>query len=869
MKIYSLSKSLIFLTVSSCFVLMTACSGSAGLEKEQAEKLKVSWELLGNKMGGKEQCRAAFTFVNIGDIPAGYKEWTMYFNQTTIMPRAFLDSTKGRVEHINGDFYRFIPGKTFMIPPGDSLVLEYGYDGIMLKEADAPNGVYLVLHENSDKQVIMLVKDYRVKPFVNIDQLYSDAAFKQTIPTPANEYARNLGISSMPFDQVGKIIPTPLKCKPGIGSVEISGSTTIYFSKTLQMEADYLVTSFEKISGIKLAKQEGIGKGPQSIVLKLTDLQVNGSKEEAYQLSIRQKDGICISGGDPAGVFYGIQSLLALLPSTVFSKQSNALNINSIEILDAPRFHFRGFLLDLSRNFQKKDAVLKLIDLLSFYKVNHLNFRITEDEGWRIEIKGLPELTDVGGKRGHTLDDAAWLPPSFGSGPFPDAENNHGTGYYTRNDFKEILTYANQRHVKIVPEICFPSHARAAIKSMEARYRSYMAKGDQKAAEEFRLADPLDTSVYTSAQLYHDNIANVALESTYHFYETVIADIKAMYDEAGVEFTILNTGGDEVAAGAWAQSPLCQNLMKQHPEITNARNLQALFFNRVLVMLAKYNLKIGGWEEISLNKDDAGNVSVNPEFAGKNVIPYVWDNTGNNIDLGYRIANSGYPVILCNVTNLYFDLSYNTDPREPGLYWGGYQDARDPFVLIPFDAVKSGVYDQYGQFTGQEDQNPSLEKLKPENRKNILGLQAQLWTETVKGQDMMEYYVIPKLFAFAEKAWAPAPVWESDIEVLSRVRKIDQDWNEFANRIGQRELPRLDHLFGGFKYRIPLPGATIENGFLKANISYPGLTIRYTTDGSVPSVNSPIYTEPVKVSGPVKLSGFSASGRAGRSVELK
>ncbi|MFA5816643.1 MAG: family 20 glycosylhydrolase [Bacteroidales bacterium] len=869
MKVFSCVKILIFVIVSSCIYLMTGCSDSAGLDQGQSGKLKVTWELLGNSMGGKEQCRTAFTFINDGNSPIGNQEWVMYFNQATIMPMAMLDSTKGKVEHINGDFYRFIPGGTFMLPPGDTLVLEYGYEGIMLKEADAPNGIYFVLHENTGQQLIVPVKNYRVKPFTEIDKLFSDPRFKETIPTPGNEYTRNLAIIPMPLDKVGKIIPTPVESHTGTGSVGLSGSTIIYFSKGLEQEAEYLTTYIENLTGIKLTKKEGVGKGPESIVLKTSDVMVNGTREEAYRLRINQKEGIRITGGDAAGVFYGIQSMLALLPVSAFSKPVASLGINSIEIADAPRFHFRGFLLDVSRNFQKKEAVLKLIDLLASYKINHLNFRITEDEGWRIEIKGLPELTQVGGKRGHTLDDKGWLPPSFGSGPSPDAEDNHGTGYYLRDDFKEILTYASQRHIKIVPEICFPSHARAAIKSMEARYRSFIGRGDKKAAEEFRLIDPDDHSIYSSAQLYKDNIACVALESTYHFYETVVQDIKEMYNEAGVEFTLLHTGGDEVALGAWAKSPECQKLLKSHPEITNPRNLQALFFNRLLGILAKYNLKIGGWEEVALNKDSAGNVTVNQEFVGKNVIPYVWDNTGNNIDLGYRIANAGYPVVLCNVTNLYFDLSYNTDPREPGLYWGGFQDARDPFVLIPFDAFKSAVYDQYGQVGGKEDLYPSLERLKPENRKNILGLQAQLWTETVKGQEMMEYYVLPKLFAFAEKAWAAAPLWESDPDMESRIRRIDTDWNEFANRIGQREFPRLDHLFGGFKYRIPPPGAIIDNGMLKANIAYPGLTIRYTVDGSLPTIDSPVYTGPVSIKGTVKLRAFSASGRPGRSIELK
>ena len=176
----------------------------------------------------------------------------------------------------------------------------------------------------------------------------------------------------------------------------------------------------------------------------------------------------------------------------------------------------------------------------------------------------------------------------------------------------------------------------------------------------------------------------------------------------------------------------------------------------MLEILKKYGLGAGGWEEVVLTKDPYGRVSVNPEFAGGNVIPYVWDNTGDNIDLGYRIANSGYPLVLCNVTNLYFYLAYKPIQRA-GLYWGGFQDARDPFVVMPFDVFKSAVYDDFGNLKEKEEDYGSREHIKPENRKNILGLQAQLWSETVKGQDMMEYYVLPKLFAFAEREWADAP----------------------------------------------------------------------------------------------------------------
>ena len=426
--------------------------------------------------------------------------------------------------------------------------------------------------------MLLPVKNFKVKPYMDFEKLFP--GFSSVIPNPQNEYARNSAAESLPEEKMARLIPTPFQCLKGDGQVEISQSTVVRCSRELEIEADYLVATVAKFLGIMLARKEGTGNGSHSIVLKTSDLRVNGISQEAYHLEISKENGITITGSDAAGVFYGIQSLLGLVRAEDLSHPTPSVKIHSVEIFDAPRFRFRGFLLDVSRNFQRKEAVLKLIDLLAFYKINVLDLRLTDDEGWRIEIKGLPELTRVGGRRGHALDDTDWLPPSFGSGPFPDAEDNHGTGYYSSEDFKEILTYADQRHVQIVPEICFPSHARAAIKSMEARFRNFMGKGDQAAAESFRLIDPHDQSVYHSPQLYNDNVACVALESTYRFYETVVRRIREMYREAGVELTLLHTGGDEVPQGAWSKSPMPETLESalRHPQSPQPPDL---FFKQV------------------------------------------------------------------------------------------------------------------------------------------------------------------------------------------------------------------------------------------------------------------------------------------------
>ncbi|MEZ4900271.1 MAG: family 20 glycosylhydrolase [Spirosomataceae bacterium] len=171
-----------------------------------------------------------------------------------------------------------------------------------------------------------------------------------------------------------------------------------------------------------------------------------------------------------------------------------------------------------------------MLDLMGFYKLNVLHLHFSDDEGWRIEIPSLPELTQVGAVRGHTNTPHKYLQPSYGSGP--EAAQNAGTGHYSRQDFIEILRYANARHIKVIPEIEAPGHARAAVKAMEARYVAKMAAGEKEEAEKYLLHDPTDRSVYRSVQMWNDNVMNVAMPSVYRFLETVFRRAVSMYREA-------------------------------------------------------------------------------------------------------------------------------------------------------------------------------------------------------------------------------------------------------------------------------------------------------------------------------------------------
>jgi hexosaminidase len=523
-------------------------------------------------------------------------------------------------------------------------------------------------------------------------------------------------------------------------------------------------------------------------------------------------------------------------------------------------------MLDVARHFHSKKQLLKLLDLMGFYKLNVLHLHFSDDEGWRLEIPSLPELTQVGAVRGHTNTPHKHLQPAYGSGP--DAMSSAGSGYYSRLEFVDILRYANARHIKVIPEIEAPGHARAAVKAMEARYAAKLAEGRKDEAEKYRLYDPADHSVYRSVQMYNDNVINVAMPSVYRFLETVTDEILAMYREAGAPIETIHYGGDEVPAGVWTQSPAVEKLRQQNPELKTTDDLWYYFYGKMNDMVQKKGLYLYGWEEIAMRKtmlDGKSHIIPNPDFVGQDVQVDVWNNVlgWGAEDLAYRLANAGYKVVLSCVTHLYFDMSYYKSFDEPGYYWGAYTDVDKPFSFIPYDYFKNSKEDRLGNPLDRSVFN-GKERLTDYGKQNIVGIQGLLWSETVNSPERMDYMILPKLMGMAERAWAPSPAWaETNDE-----KAYQKAWSVFANQLGKRELPRLDYFAGGFAYRLPTAGAVIENNQIKANIQLPGLTLRYTTDGTEPTANSAIYAQPIPVSKNLKIKAFGANGRAGRTVEV-
>lgn len=855
-------------------LVFSACHKKSDESNEQnAIDMGVRWELRTNFTDTDGVFEGNFQLANHGNDTIK-DNWTLFFS---MMSRAIQDPhtpQQGVVQHINGDWYKLVPQPGFSLAPGDSTTIVYWGESGVIKESDRPMGLYVVTYDSAGaEQEIVEITDYSWAPFERPEQMNRGVSDLVPVPTPAWSYQHNQAVHALPASEYMPVIPSPVRIVQNQGEgFTIDAGTVIYHPEALANEAGYLAEKLRGVVGTVIKTTTTKPAGGPFIELTLQPGMTLPGGKEAYHLEAA-KDKITITGNDAAGVFYGVQTLRAILPVNTDGSVTTKVTVPTSVVDDAPRFAYRGAHLDVARNFQIMETVKREIDLLAYYKINRLLFYITEDEGWRLEIPGLPELTEVGSHREHTSDlKNPVLHPAFGSGPFAKKEGTFGYGFYTRDQFIDMLRYANARHIKVIPDLCFPGHARSAIKSMEARYQRLMKEGKPAEANEYRLIDPDDQSDYGSPQGYGDNIMCVACPSVYHFYEKIVDEVAVMYREAGLTLNEIHTGGDEVPEGPWTNSPKADSVLQLHPEIGDPHNLQAWGFTKLLNLLKDKHMQIDGWEEVALLKSEDGEYVPNPAFADKQVVPYIWNNLFGSPDLSYKLANAGYPVVLCYVSNFYFDLGYSKDPKEPGLYWGGFINTYNAWAIAPFDMTKTTKKDAWGHdllLSYQAGEHTKqIDRLTAAGKKNIRGLQAQLWSETVHGRDELEYRLLPKLLGLAESAWAPERVWEVIEDSVSRNKAMAEEWNRFANTLAAREFPRLNTW--GYNYRVPLPGAVVEGGTLQANCPFPGLTIRYTTDGTEPTVTSTEYTKPVQVKVEVvKLRCFDKNDKPSRTITLK
>jgi hexosaminidase len=819
-------------------------SGVQAASADGGPLLQLRWEVQRNVFTAESpqgRSIAAMTLTNRGPVALAAHGWAMYFNCVAGVDTTPVDGPF-TIERLSGTWYRFRPNASFTgLGIGQTSQLVVVHPEVMVKTAKAPVGPYIVFDANP--KVGYAIRDYETMPFTRAEQWDHGPKDPTPIITPEITFERNASIADLPIDSLPPIFPTPRALEQRPGMLTWTSMPRIVSGAGLQREAalaKYLLTPHFRDSIASHRMPD----------IHLAIIHLKGqSSSEAYKLNIHPVKGVTLTGNSAQAVAWGLQSLREMLPTPIHGKPG--LTLKAMHIEDAPRFPYRGFQLDVARNFQPKAEVFRLLDLMARYKLNKFHFHLTDDEGWRLEIPGLPELTSVGARRGHGLGTVEHLQPAYGSGP--DVRDPYGSGFYTGSEYLEILKYAAARHIEVIPEIEMPGHARAAVKAMESRYQR-LEKLHAANARKFLLNDRQDQSVYKSPQLYTDHVMNPGLTSTYTFIQHVVAHVVHLHRKSGVPLRTLHVGADELPNGAWEKSPAAQALM-QREGLANTAEVWDYFYTRVDAMLRKHGVVASGWEELGARKvklHGADKLIPNPTFIGRGFTLYVWNNLDDAEDLAYRMANAGYRTVLAPATNLYFDMAYNKNPDEPGVNWAAYTDLDNVFSFVPFNFVHTAGRDgltDYGQ-------------------KNVLGLEGTLFSETVRSSEVMDYLLMPRMLALAERAWAADPAWAQETDDIKAKLLYSHAWSVFTNQLGKLVLPKLNAELPGVLYRIPPPGLKIESQKVLANHQTPGVTLRHTADGTEPSASSEIVNAPIAAKSIIKVAAFDSLGRRGRVSQI-
>jgi len=804
------------------------------------DKINITYEI---KEYGDWSFDVNFSFNNTSSIDLT-SPWSLHWNQQS----AIIDekSVPDNIiyNYVAGQSYNILTfGKNYIMPKDSLLSIDLTQTGIVQRQSDLPVGGFIVSNDN----ILDVEFNYVWKDAKGIENLNA--------PSSVDRYNEYISNSLLDRSQLDLLIPTPTKVKFNEGEINLLNNYSVVIDQELNLSEQLINSLFDGIVSIDF-------NNTNEVVIRISIDLDESINAESYQLSISD-EGIYIRSGDSAGALYALQSLKQIF---LISKLENT-PLKFIEVNDSPKFSYRGMLLDISRNFYGPEKIKQIIDYLSFFKINHLDFRLTDDEGWRLEIPGLDELVEVGSKRAYTKDEFENLIPMYGSGP---DTNSTGSGYLSRSEYIDILKYANERNITIIPQISVPSHMRSAIVSMNARYQKYMEMGNQVEAEKYLLIDPDDESEYYSAQGFTDNIMNVCRESSFTFYEKVIDEIFLMYKEAGIEMSKFGVAADELPYGAWQKSPMCDKFMSENSISGDYNALYELMQKRIYKKISSYGATMTGWDDIllKLTEKNQSETQIKDFFKDDDILLFVWKNDWGQgrQDMIYKYANLGYKSIMSNSSAFYFDMVDDKDLDNIGLSWSGYANYKDMWTV--------DVFDVFNDLYGVEKNNISnhyidnSEKLDQDKRDNIIGVQSQIWSETIRNEEILDYMFMPNIIVFSQKAWSHDNSWMYISNNDIKREKIDQEWNKFANNIGQRVLPIVDNIFGGLSYDLPKPGGKIMNDTLYANTVFPGLNIKYTLDGSIPKESSENFKTPIKINDNdiVNLRLFNNKGRGGNSI---
>jgi hexosaminidase len=500
------------------------------------------------------------------------------------------------------------------------------------------------------------------------------------------------------------LIPQPVEVQESTGSFLLTSATVISYDKPEgRAVADMLVQKLSMPAGYKLKAMQG-KTGAIQFNLNATPDQKIGT--EGYSLASSAK-GVIISANKPAGLFYGMQTLIQLLPKEIESQKMAKVEwtVPAVKITDYPRFAWRGLMLDVSRNFFTKEEVKQYIDVMARFKFNTFHWHLTDDNGWRVEIKALPKLTQVG----------AWRVLRFGHfgeriPPNPGETATEG-GFYTQDDIREVVKYAQERNVTIVPEIDVPGHSMAAVASYPELSCTKDATIQVNPGSNF--SEWYGDGTF---KMLIDNTLNPSDEKVYEFLDKVFTELATLFPNP-----YIHVGGDECYKGYWEKDPGCQAVMKKL-NVKEVEKLQGYFMNRLEGILKAKGKKLLGWDEIL-----EGGIS--PEATVMS-----W----RGIKGGIEAARMGHDVVMTPTTYAYLDYQQGDRAVEPAMY----ADLRMQ-KCYGYEPVPEGVDAKY-----------------------ILGGQGNVWTEQIPTLRHAFYMTYPRGWALAEVFWTPGKTknWENFVQ---------------------------------------------------------------------------------------------------------
>lgn len=485
----------------------------------------------------------------------------------------------------------------------------------------------------------------------------------------------------MPYNQGINVIPTPVSLVQNEGSFKLSKNTAFSVSTPeAKTVAEYFAAQMNLATGYQITVSDKAGSNGITLVIDGA-LDVN---DEGYTLDVTPQS-VTVKAKTPQGLFYGMQTFMQLLPAEIESQavvSGIAWTAPCVTVKDEPRFEYRGIMLDPCRHFIPVENVKKHLDVLALFKINRMHWHLTDDQGWRIEIKKYPELTRVGSVRGETLIGHHHTSSEYDKTP-------HG-GYYTQKQIREIVKYAADRYITVIPEIELPGHAVAAL-------TSYPWLGCKGEGYEVRRRWGISKEVFCPGK-----------ETTFEFLQNVFAEVLELFPS---EF--IHIGGDECPKDSWKQCPLCQERIRTEG-LKDEFELQSYTVRRMEKWLREHGRKIIGWDEIL-----EGGVSPTATVMS-------WRGSKG----GIAAAKAGNHVIMAPNVHCYLDYYQTKTPTKEPMAIGGYVPMRKVYELDPYD------------------------QLTPGERAYILGVQGNLWTEYIATFPHLKHMLLPRLAAIAEVGWS-------------------------------------------------------------------------------------------------------------------